>query len=194
MARFFTAHRGWYAAAALVLFGLDQWTKALVVRGIPYRHSVPVLPDLFHLTHTRNLGGAFGLFQDLADSWRGLIFSVVPLVVLGFLAVYAYRTPVGHTGLQSGLALIMGGALGNICDRLRLGYVVDFLDFHWRDWHWPAFNLADSSIFLGVVLILLLELPGRQPPAAEEPPAPQAPGPETEARREVLGWSEKTRR
>ena len=134
---------------------LDQASKAVMTAYLAPRGSVPVIPGLFDLTYVHNTGAVFGLFRSLASPWRGLLLTLVPLVAVGVILALAVRTPAGRRRPLSGLALILGGAIGNLIDRLRLGWVVDFLDFYLGSAHWPAFNLADSSICVGVGLLLL---------------------------------------
>ena len=102
-----------------------------------------------------------------------MLFTVVPVAAIVLIAVYAWRVPAAQTMTHVALALILGGAVGNLVDRLRLGYVVDFVDVHWRGWHWPAFNVADSAICIGVGLLLLESL--RSPAPAAEPARRDAP-------------------
>jgi signal peptidase II len=140
---------------ALILFVLDQllklWALGRLQPGVP----VPILGDVFDLTLTFNPGVAFGFLGTLEPAWRWLVgvLSLVALTVLGSLAVRLL--PDGHWWTASALGLIFGGALGNLLDRVRFGAVVDFLDFHWRDYHWPAFNLADSGITVGVGILVV---------------------------------------
>ena len=140
---------------ALLLFFLDQglkfWALARLQPGVP----VAVLDDVFHLTLIFNPGMAFGVLSTVGPAWRWLVgvLSLVALAVLGSLAVRLL--PDGNRLTALALGLIFGGALGNLLDRVRFGAVVDFLDFHWRGYHWPAFNLADSGITVGVGVLVL---------------------------------------
>ena len=103
----------------------------------------------------RKPGGVFGIFKNLDDGVRGLLFTVVPVTAITLIAVYAMRIPARRRLTQLSLSLIMGGALGNLIDRFLYGYVIDFLDFYWRGHHWPAFNVADSAICVGVAVLML---------------------------------------
>jgi signal peptidase II len=154
--------RSLYALVTLGILALDQATKALVTSRMTLYSSVPVIRDLVHLTLVTNRGALFGLFHDMADPYREALFTSVPILAIVLIVVFQCRTTVADTAAQSGLALILGGALGNLLDRLRLGYVVDYLDVFVGDHHWPAFNVADASICIGVGL-LILDLLARGP-------------------------------
>jgi len=137
------------------VLAVDQWTKMVVLSRMRPGDTVPVLEGLFQFRFIINRGGLFGVFRDLPDFWRTMLFTGVPLVASVGLLFFLIRTPATQVFLRSGLALILGGAIGNLTDRLRLGYVVDFLDVFVKGHHWPAFNVADSAICMGVGLILL---------------------------------------
>jgi signal peptidase II len=144
-----------YVLLSLAILALDQVTKEIVSSRMTLYSSIPVVPGFFHLTLVTNRGALFGLFHDLADPWRGALFTVIPLAAIVLVLVFQYRTTLHDPLTQSGLALILGGAAGNLSDRIRLGYVVDFLDVFVGDRHWPAFNVADASICCGVGLLVL---------------------------------------
>ncbi|MGD8376475.1 MAG: signal peptidase II [Acidobacteriota bacterium] len=152
------------AAAALV--AADQLTKAWIVSALAPGERVPVVPGWFQLHFIVNRGGLFGLLRDLPDLWRTVLFSGIPLAACVGLTYFLLRAPRYQPLLRAGLACILGGAAGNLVDRLRLGHVIDFLDVFWRDHHWPAFNVADSAICVGVGLILLDALLGGSAQAA----------------------------
>lgn len=140
--------------AGLVLL-LDQATKALVVARFTAETAIPVIPGLFRLVLVENTGMAFGL---LNDSPSPLVFGLLTLVsaaLLGFVAYLLWTHQASSTLGGYGLALILGGAAGNVVDRLARGKVIDFLDFYLGSHHWPAFNLADSGIVIGAALLLL---------------------------------------
>lgn len=137
------------------VFLLDQATKALVRSSMPLHASRTVIPDFLRITHVTNRGALFGLLRDLPDPYRSVLFTIVPLGAIGLILLFQARTSVADRLAQSGLALILGGALGNLFDRLRLGQVTDFLDVFVGDHHWPAFNAADSAICVGVSLLVL---------------------------------------
>jgi signal peptidase II len=139
----------------LTVFILDRLTKWLVIRHIVLEDNVPVIPGLFRLTHLENPGAAFSLFADSPSALRtGLLIavSVTALAVVGLL-LWFRRNSFNLTTVA--LALIMGGALGNLWDRLSDGKVTDFLDFYIGAHHWPPFNLADSAIVVGALLLML---------------------------------------
>ena len=150
----FASRAVWIALACSVIL-IDAITKHVAVAQLAPFHSVSVIPGLFDLTYVENPGGVFGLLRGLQDTTRGIIFTLVPLTAIVLIGLYALRVPSAHRLTLASLALILGGAVGNLIDRIRLGYVVDFLDFHFRGHHWPAFNLADSAICVGVGLLLL---------------------------------------
>ncbi len=139
-------------AAAVVL--LDRVTKLLVVRSIPVAHEIPIIPGLFQLCHWENTGAAFSMFADSSSPFRtaGLIvFSGVAIAVVLYLLWK--RAPSLDT-ISVSLCLILGGAAGNLWDRMAQGTVTDFLDFYIGEHHWPPFNVADSAIVIGAVLLM----------------------------------------
>jgi len=141
---------------ASMLISLDQLTKFLVTSRIRPGESLPVLDHFFHLTLVYNSGAAFGLLSNLSPSIRDPLFFLVPGITLIFVIVVFTRLRENQQLSIYALALVVGGALGNLMDRIRLGRVVDFLDFHWRHTHhFPAFNFADAAITLGVFLLFL---------------------------------------
>ncbi len=150
-----TLYRGAYLAVSLVVLILDQWTKGLVTRAFAVHESHPVIPGLFDLTYVRNSGAAFGLFASVDSSVKALILNSVAILVFLIVSGYALRTSHKSVRLQLGFALILGGAVGNLMDRVRFRYVVDFLDFSISGHHWPAFNVADAAICVGVGLLFL---------------------------------------
>lgn len=140
-------------SVAVVIF--DQWTKALIVRDISLGESVPVIRNFVHLTHSQNPGIAFGFFGLHPGPYQNWILSGLSLVAIGVVAILMRRYPAGRIGMQTAMALIIGGAAGNLWDRIHLGQVTDFIDVFYRDYHWPVFNVADSAISIGVVLIAI---------------------------------------
>ncbi len=144
-----------FLSILLIIVG-DQWTKLMVLAHFEYGESLVMIPEFFSLTYVRNTGAAFGFLANSNPTFRVPFFLIVPIVamvVLGFL----YRDlPRNSKWRAMALGLVSGGALGNLIDRVRLGYVVDFLDFHYRNqYYFPAFNVADSAICLGVGILLL---------------------------------------
>jgi signal peptidase II len=155
-----------WTIASLVL--LDQLTKALVVRAIPLHESVQVVPGLLDLTHVRNTGAAFGFMNAVDFPYKTTVITIAAVVALCGIAIYASHVG-GETRLgRAGLALVLGGAMGNLVDRVRLGYVVDFVDAHYAGWHFWAFNVADSAITVGAALLIfdLIRAPRHVPEAA----------------------------
>jgi signal peptidase II len=141
----------WYALAALVVV-LDQLTKYWVSASFGYGEARAVT-GFFNLVLTYNKGAAFS-FLAAASGWQRGFFIVIALIAIVVISVLLARH-VGDKLFCISLALILGGAIGNVLDRIAFGYVVDFLDFHIAGWHWPAFNLADSAITAGAVLLVV---------------------------------------
>lgn len=153
----------WFYGLATAVVILDQATKLLVERAFRLGESVPILPGFFNLTYVRNPGAAFGLLAGAAAAFRGPFFIGISLLAVVLISYYHARYARGRPLAEVGLALILGGAVGNLIDRLfREGMVVDFLDFHLGGYHWPAFNVADSGITVGVGLLLLQMLRERK--------------------------------
>ena len=133
---------------------LDQITKAVIFAFLPQHHSISVLPGFFNLTHIQNPGGAFGFMANQSLSWRNWIFLFISSLAIGIIFYFYKNTPKTHPLLSTGFALIFGGALGNMIDRIRFGKVIDFLDIYIGSYHWPAFNIADSAISIGMAIFL----------------------------------------
>ncbi len=146
--------RALYVGLALAVFGLDQATKAWISATMTLHSTREIVPGLFQLTLVWNRGGLFGLCRELGDPFRGILFTVVPAAAIGLILMFQFRTSLADRVAQTGLALILGGAVGNLADRIRLGHVIDFLDVYLGEHHWPAFNVADSAICVGVSLLL----------------------------------------
>jgi signal peptidase II len=138
-----------------VILSLDQWTKAVVLDRLPLHRRIPVIPGFFDLTHVRNTGGAFGIFGGEKSGLGALLFLVVSVMAVGILLVLFIRARENEKTLAFAYSLILSGALGNLLDRLRLGEVVDFLEFYVSSFRWPAFNIADSAICAGIGLMAL---------------------------------------
>lgn len=141
----------WFAVAAVVVVA-DQITKAIVLARFALGERVEVT-GFFNMVLVYNKGAAFSFLSDAAG-WQTPLLIVFALLAIGVVGTLLVRSPERRM-LCAGLALILGGALGNLIDRLRFGQVVDFLDFHAGGWHWPAFNVADSAITLGAALLIL---------------------------------------
>jgi signal peptidase II len=140
----------WISALVLVL---DQLTKAWVQVAFQPHESLEVLP-FFNLVLAYNTGAAFSFLSD-GSGWQRWLFVALALVVAVVLVIWLRRLGEDEPMAGWGVALVLGGAIGNVVDRVWLGHVVDFLDFHWAGWHWPAFNVADSAITCGVALLLI---------------------------------------
>ena len=147
----------WLVLAAAVIL-LDQGTKHLATRLLDLHVPVPVAP-FFNLTLTYNPGAAFSFLSD-AGGWQRWLFSLLAVLVSVFIVLWLRRVPRGQVWLPLALALVLGGALGNLWDRLARGVVVDFIDLYYGSWHWPAFNVADSAISVGAVMLVISGLRG----------------------------------
>lgn len=148
------AMRKYHFLIAVLVVMLDRVSKWLVAANISLHDSVPVLPGFFRITHVQNSGAAFGLFAESSSEWKVaalILFSSLALTVVSAL-LWKNSHTMTTTGI--GLALILGGAVGNLWDRLLTGRVVDFLDFFVGSYHWPAFNVADSAIVVGALLLV----------------------------------------
>ncbi|HEY5544349.1 MAG TPA: signal peptidase II [Candidatus Binatia bacterium] len=154
----------WVAAIVVV----DQVTKAVVDRTMPLHHSIPIIDGFFNLTYIRNTGAAFGIFSGSHEVFRLPFLIGVSILAIGFILMMLKRLRDGETGLTLALAFILGGAAGNLIDRILYGEVIDFLDVYWSHYHWPAFNVADSCITIGVgiTLFYLIRAKGDDPFAA----------------------------
>jgi signal peptidase II len=147
--------RTFYLVIALVIVLLDRWTKHIVARRIPLYSHIQVIPGFFSLTHTENTGAAFSLFADSNAHWKTAMLIVFSAIALVVVSVLLWKNHHAHMTTGIGLSLIMGGALGNLWDRLARGRVVDFLLFYVKRYQWPVFNLADSAIVIGAGLLVL---------------------------------------
>jgi len=137
-----------------IIILLDQVTKGLILRYLPFNKTIPVVKGFFNITHVLNPGGAFGLMANLSPIMRGIIFLFISSVAVGLIFYFYKKTPARHAWLSAAFALIFGGAIGNLIDRIRFGMVIDFLDFYVGNLHWPAFNIADSAISIGIGIFL----------------------------------------
>lgn len=138
------------------IIGLDQLTKYWVVEKFRLGETQSVIFDFFNLTYVQNKGAAFGILAQANPAFRVPFFIIVPLIALSSIAYVFRKIADNDFKLSTALSLVISGAIGNLIDRLSLGYVVDFLDFHWRwGYHFPAFNVADSAICTGVGLLML---------------------------------------
>lgn len=133
----------------------DQITKAIVRPRLALHESVEVIPNLLNLTRVHNTGAAFGMLNTTDFAFKTLVMSLVGLVAFAAIAWYALSVPLRDRVARLGVALVMGGAIGNLIDRTTAGYVLDFVDFYFGTWHFWAFNVADAAITIGVVLMIL---------------------------------------
>ncbi|MBN9659959.1 MAG: signal peptidase II [Acidobacteria bacterium] len=151
--------RWWPFGLTLLILAIDRATKHLIETRLQSWDTIAVIPGLFQIIHTRNTGIAFSMFAD-STSTRGnpllVIFSVAVMVLVTSLLWTACKPAAKeHWTLRAALALVLGGAIGNLFDRIIFGSVTDFLDFYWRGHHFPIFNIADSAITVGAALLLL---------------------------------------
>ena len=151
----------WLWVTLLIIIS-DQWTKVAAENALSLHERVAIAPML-NLTLAYNTGAAFSFLAD-ESGWQRWFFAVLAFGVSGFLVAWLAREPANHRWQNIALSLILGGALGNLWDRLSNphGAVVDFIDVYYRDWHWPAFNIADSAITVGAVMLVTLTLFGKQ--------------------------------
>ena len=140
----------WLSLLAVIL---DQGTKLAIASSMQLYESIQVMP-FFKLTYVHNTGAAFSFLSE-AGGWQRWFFAGLALVISTVIAVWLTRLKQHETLMAVALALVLGGAVGNLIDRLAYGYVIDFLDVYYDAWHWPAFNIADSAITLGVILMLV---------------------------------------
>jgi len=134
---------------------LDQWSKIYISSALPLYNSRAIIEGLLSITHVMNKGAAFGFLAQATPLFRAIFFMLVTIAAIILIFYYMLKSRADQPGLVFALSLILGGALGNMIDRLRFGAVVDFVDVYWKTYHWPAFNVADSAISLGAVLMIV---------------------------------------
>ena len=154
----------------LISVVLDQVTKIYVHNSFRLGESVSVIPGFFSFTYVRNTGAAFGILAQADANWRRPFFLIVPVIALVVIGMMLRQLPKNAILVSTALSLVVGGAIGNLIDRSRLGYVIDFIDFHYGyHTHFPAFNIADSAICIGVGLMFLdMFLQSRSEPGSEK--------------------------
>lgn len=140
---------------ALVIVILDQLTKIWVDTDMRLYESIPVIEGFFNLTYVRNTGAAFSMFADMSEVYRVPFFVGVAIVAAVAILYFVHTTPASQKLVLVACGCVLGGAVGNLIDRVAYGSVIDFLDAYYGDWHWPAFNVADTFISIGVGLLLL---------------------------------------
>ena len=146
----------YFFVTIILVMILDQWTKLLVLSHFEYGESLAMIRDFFSLTYVRNTGAAFGFLASANPAFRVPFFLAVPIVAMVILGFLYRDLPKDSRWRSLALGLVTGGAIGNLIDRVRLGFVVDFLDFHYQNvYYFPAFNVADSAICIGVAILLL---------------------------------------
>ncbi|MEF3254051.1 MAG: signal peptidase II [Deferribacterales bacterium] len=136
------------------IIGLDQYTKYVIYNKLELYESIPVIDGFFNITYVLNPGAAFGFLANLNEKIRVLFFVVVTIIAIS-LVIYLLKKEWNHKIRRLAYIFILSGAIGNLIDRIWLGKVIDFLDFYIKSYHWPAFNVADTSISIGVGLLLL---------------------------------------
>ena len=161
----------WLLLAAVVIV-LDQWTKHLASTSLELYRPVAVT-SWFNLTLAHNTGAAFSFLAD-GGGWQRWLFIVAASGISLFLVIWLWRLPLAARALPVALMLLLGGAIGNLIDRVSLGYVVDFIDLHYGGRHWPAFNIADSAIVVGVILMMIESL--FEPRGIPQTPSQNDPG------------------
>jgi signal peptidase II len=133
---------------------VDQLTKFFILKHLLLGQTVKAIPGVFNITYVQNPGGAFGFLANLSPGMRTFIFLFISSLAVGLIFYFYMKTPQTQAWLAAGFALIFGGAIGNLIDRVRFGVVIDFLDFYIQKYHWPAFNIADSAISVGIGIFL----------------------------------------
>jgi signal peptidase II len=151
----------WLGLSALLIVA-DQWTKAWATASLVYREPVPVIEGFWNWTLVHNYGAAFSFLSD-AGGWQRWFFGGLAVLISAVLMVILARTPRSDWRTALPFALVIAGALGNLVDRVRFGYVVDFVDWYAGSYHWPAFNVADSAIVVGAVLLVLFSFKAPDP-------------------------------
>jgi signal peptidase II len=150
------------AAAVIVL---DQLTKLWVSSSLVLHETIPIIPGIFDLTYVRNTGAAFSMLAGRSSAFRVPFFTIVSILAGIAIGSFVRQTPANQRVTLVACGAVLGGAIGNLIDRLAYGDVIDFALLHWRDWYWPAFNVADSFITVGVIVLLARSLFGRDEPA-----------------------------
>jgi signal peptidase II len=147
--------RAFYLVIALIVVLLDRWTKNVAAHRIALYSHIQIIPGFFQLTHTENTGAAFSLFADSPAPWKTAMLIAFSAIALVVVSVLLWKNHHAHIATGIALSLILGGALGNLWDRLARGRVVDFLLFYYKRYQWPVFNLADSAIVVGAGLLVI---------------------------------------
>lgn len=161
-----------FCLVALLVWIADHLTKVIVQANLEVDKAIDVIPGILRLSHVQNTGIAFGYFAEVQSAWKPYLLAAMAIVAVAVILVYSSRVPTDRVLLQLALAITLGGILGNFVDRIVHGFVVDFIELHIKDvFHWPTFNLADSAITIGIVLLLIDTV--RNPEHSEEPESPE---------------------
>lgn len=154
MASKFRSRLSYLLLVGLILIS-DRWTKSIIHSQFEANQSIPIIDGLLNITYVRNTGVAFGIFSSTSSPLKAAILSIFTAAAAAVVIVYSIRSSEKNRLLQVSLSLILGGALGNLYDRLSYGYVIDFIEVFIGNYSWPAFNVADSAISIGVILLAL---------------------------------------
>ncbi len=138
-----------------IILTADQWTKQLIAESLPLHTGIEVISGFLDFAHVRNSGVAFGMLSESASTLQRIFFILLSFAAMVVIAWMIHSSPAIELGLLAGYSLFFGGALGNLIDRIRFGQVIDFIDVHWGNLHWPAFNIADSALCVGAALFLI---------------------------------------
>jgi len=139
----------------LGILSLDQYLKLYIDSVLPLHHTIPVIKNFVDITHVRNTGAAFGIMAGQVTGFRFFFFIIISIVAILIILFFLRNLNDNQSLLISSLSMIMGGAMGNMIDRIRLGEVIDFIDIHWHSYHWPTFNVADSAISIGGAFLII---------------------------------------
>ncbi len=150
-----------FIGPALIILFLDQISKWLAINHLEPHQILSVISGFFNLVLVKNRGMAFGIFNQTGSGFFCYFLLATTIAAIGVILFFFYWIKVNQKWLTIGLSLILGGAIGNLVDRVRFGYVIDFLDFFLKDFHWPAFNVADSAVTVGVFWLLINIIKGR---------------------------------
>lgn len=146
--------RKYFFLIAALVIALDRYTKWLIAHRVTMHDSITVIPGFFRIIHTENPGAAFGLFADSPSQWKVALLIAFSVVALAIVSMLLWKNSHRFTSTGVGLSLILGGAIGNLWDRIVSRHVVDFLLFYVKSYQWPAFNVADSAIVVGACLLV----------------------------------------
>ncbi len=143
----------WIVAISIVIF--DQILKLLVQNALNFQEKINMIPGFLNIVYVLNKGAAFGFLNNPGINWQSYLFITISCIAILIVVYLLHFSIKQNSFFYLGLGAILGGALGNLIDRIRIGMVIDFLDFYWRSFHWPAFNLADTAISLGAISLLI---------------------------------------